>query len=74
MPNGPIDPLIPTGLDVVFAIITVVATVLAVIALITLLRDRAVTSSAEILWTAVIVFVPLLGAVVWLQVRVSPRR
>lgn len=74
MPSDASDPLIPTSFDVAFTVAAGFAGMLAIVALITLLADRAVTGPAKVLWVAVIVFLPLVGAAVWLRMRVSPRR
>lgn len=63
------NPLIPAGYDIVWSLIAALALVLVVLALVTLVRGaKHLSSSQVLLWSALVVFVPVLGAVAWLTV------
>ncbi|KJQ54373.1 PLDc N-terminal domain-containing protein [Microbacterium sp. SA39] len=62
------NPLIPGVWDVVWSMVWIAALVLAVVAMVTLLRTKAALGpAATALWALAIIFIPLLGAFVWLM-------
>lgn len=68
MDNG--NPLIPAGADILWSVISAIVIALAVTALILLARSAAqLTMTQAVIWTLVILFVPVLGPVAWLAVR-----
>ncbi len=69
------NPLIPSALDVAWSAITVVAVCLAIVALITLIRNsRSLTSVQALWWAAIVLLLPILGPTAWLLIgRTSAR-
>ncbi|WP_106815823.1 PLDc N-terminal domain-containing protein [Microbacterium timonense] len=69
------NPLLPTGYDVTWSMLTAVAIALTVLALILLARSaRRLTPSQGLLWTLVVLLVPVLGPIAWLTIgrRTAP--
>lgn len=63
------NPLIPAGYDIAWSVIAAAVIALAVIALIVLARSaKQLTATQALIWTLLILFVPVLGAVAWLAV------
>ena len=63
------NPLIPAGYDVVWSVVAVLIFTLTVIALITLARaSKRLTVTQALVWAAIVLLVPVLGAVAWLAV------
>lgn len=58
------NPLVPTTLDVLFAMGWIIAVILAVIALLSLAREP-IGTDGKIAWSVFIIFVPLAGAVTY---------
>jgi drug/metabolite transporter (DMT)-like permease len=63
------NPLIPTGYDILWSVIAIALFALVVAALISLVRNaRALTTVQALVWTLLVLFVPLFGALAWLFV------
>lgn len=63
------NPLIPTGYDIVWSVVALALFALMVTALISLVRSaRALTTVQSLVWTLLVLLVPLLGALAWLFV------
>ena len=63
------NPLIPGGYDIAWSVITVLVIALTVVALVVLARSaRRLTSVQALVWTLVVLFVPLVGPAVWLTI------
>lgn len=66
---GEHNPLIPAGYDIAWSVIAAAVIALTVIALIVLARwAKQLTAVQALIWTLVVLFVPVLGAVAWLAV------
>ncbi len=64
-----VNPLFPTGYDVVWSVIAVVVLGLSIVALVSLSRAaRRLTSFQALIWVLVVLFVPVLGPLAWLAV------
>lgn len=63
------NPLIPAGYDIAWSAIAAVVIVLTIVGLVSLARSaRQLTSMQALVWTLVVLFVPVLGAVAWLSI------
>jgi len=63
------NPLVPAGFDIAGSVIAVLVIALTIVALVVLARSaRRLTSVQALVWTLVVLFVPLVGPVVWLTV------
>lgn len=63
------NPLIPAGYDIAWSAIAALVIALAVVALIVLARSAKRLSAIQVLvWTLLILFVPVLGSVAWLTI------
>lgn len=64
-----VNPLLPSGYDVVWSLVAVIVVALAVVALVSLTRaGRGFTSVQALAWVLVVLFIPVLGPVAWLAV------
>ncbi|UTT62240.1 PLDc N-terminal domain-containing protein [Microcella humidisoli] len=64
-----IDPVTPAWFDLVFSIVPLVLVIIAITGLVSIIRryrSMSVLESAG--WTAVVVFAPVLGTLVWFGV------
>lgn len=71
------NPLLPAGYDIVWSVVTVIVIALTIVALVMLARSAKHLTGAQALgWTAVVLFVPVLGPVAWLAIgrRGEPAR
>ncbi|WP_214467006.1 PLDc N-terminal domain-containing protein [Microbacterium flavescens] len=63
------NPLIPAAYDVVWSVVALLIIVLTIVALVTLSRlAKRLTSAQALVWTLVVLFVPLVGPSVWLSI------
>jgi uncharacterized membrane-anchored protein len=63
------NPLIPAGYDVAWSITTVLVIALTIVALVAQARSaKRLTPWQGLLWSALIVLVPVLGPIAWLSV------
>jgi uncharacterized membrane protein YhaH (DUF805 family) len=63
------NPLIPAAYDVVWSVVALLIIVLTIVALVTLsLLAKRLTSAQALVWTLVVLFVPLVGPAVWLSI------
>lgn len=63
------NPLIPAAYDIVWSVVTAAVIALAIIALVSLARSaRRLTTMQALIWTLLVLFVPVLGAVAWLTI------
>ena len=62
-----INPLLPAAYDIAWSAAVFVVLLLMVIALISIARTaKRITSSQALVWTLVVIFIPLVGALSWL--------
>lgn len=60
------NPLLPTGYDIAWSVVSVLVLALIIVALISLARSaRRLTAAQGLFWTVVILFVPIAGPVSW---------
>lgn len=73
-----VNPLLPAGYDIAWSIIAIAIAVFAVVALVSLARSaKQLTTIQALVWTLLVIFVPLVGAAAWLFVgrrAVAPSR
>lgn len=73
-----VNPLLPTGYDIAWSIVAIAIAVFAVVALVSLARSaKRLTTIQALVWTLLVIFVPLVGAAAWLFVgrrAVAPSR
>lgn len=63
------NPLIPAGYDIAWSVITAILIALTVVALISLMRSvKRLTGAQAMVWTLLIILIPLLGSVAWLAI------
>jgi len=64
-----VNPLVPATYDIVWAVVTVAAFTLMLIALVSIARaSKRLTSVIALSWTLVALFVPVVGPVAWLAI------
>lgn len=66
VPEAAANPLVPTPTDAVAMVAAVVGLVLALVALVSVLRDAALSGRGTLAWAVFILVVPYVGAVTWL--------
>jgi len=60
------NPLVPTGFDIAASLIAVVVIAATIVALVSIVRvGRDIRPAAALVWTLIVLFVPMLGAVAW---------
>lgn len=65
--DSPANPLIPAAYDIIWAGVTLLLLVVLVAALVSIARARKGLSAGHALaWTAIVIFVPLVGPLAWL--------
>jgi hypothetical protein len=70
-----INPTLPAGPDLVWSAIVLVVAALLVTALVSLWRERKTLSSPLLFaWVMIVLFVPTIGALVWLLVVLPAHR
>jgi uncharacterized membrane protein YhaH (DUF805 family) len=63
------NPLVPATYDIVWMIVTAVAFILMIVALVSIARaSKRLSSALALIWTLVVLFVPVVGPVVWLAI------
>jgi hypothetical protein len=63
------NPLIPAGYDIAWSSAAVVIFVFVLVAVVSLARAaRRITGTQALLWTAIILFVPLVGPLCWMLI------
>ena len=63
------NPLIPAAYDIAWWLIAAIVIALTVVALIVLARSaKHLTTTQALVWTLLILFVPVLGSVAWLAI------
>ncbi|MFJ3383421.1 MULTISPECIES: PLDc N-terminal domain-containing protein [unclassified Curtobacterium] len=67
------DPLSPTVLDGVLTAVSLVALLLALAALVSLIRSRAIAGRRLLGWALVVILVPIIGPAAWFVVRSRQR-
>lgn len=72
------NPLIPAGYDIAWAVISILALALVVLALLSLARAaKNLTALQGLAWTLIVLFVPIVGPTAWLaigrQAKKSPQ-
>ena len=61
------NPLLPAGYDIAWTLISLVGLALLVWALVSLARrTRGLTSTQALVWTLVVIFIPVAGPLAWL--------
>lgn len=66
MPAPENNPLLPAAYDTAWSVAVVVVLLLMVIALISITRTaKRITSPQALIWTLVVIFVPLIGPLSW---------
>lgn len=64
-----LNPLVPSGYDIVWSVIALIAAVLMVVALVSLARStRRLTSRQGLAWVLVVLLVPVAGPAAWLAI------
>ena len=64
------NPLLPTTYDIVWTVVFALGVVLALLALVSIARiAKRLTSTQALIWTLVVIFVPVLGPLAWLAIR-----
>ena len=63
-----VNPLIPTGWEVMVIIAGAIVAALFVGALISIARDRNQTAASKLLWLLIVLALPVLGPIVWLLI------
>jgi asparagine N-glycosylation enzyme membrane subunit Stt3 len=53
---------------IIWSILSVISLVLTVIALVNVLRSEFKDSTSKLIWVAVILFMPLIGSILYLQI------
>lgn len=67
------NPLVPTALDGVLMTVSLIALFLALAAFISLMRSGSTSGRRLIVWTLVVLFVPIIGPATWLIARCRER-
>ncbi|MET4097907.1 hypothetical protein ABIB37_000144 [Agrococcus sp. UYP10] len=67
-----VNPLLPTGYDVIWTVAVLALLALAAVAIVQVLREPTLSGLGAVLWLLVILALPVLGAVAWFVLR--PRR
>jgi len=63
------DPLLPAAFDLVWSSVVVLVLALIIVALISLARNaRQLTSTQALVWTIVVIFVPVIGPIAWFSI------
>ncbi|WP_431075583.1 PLD nuclease N-terminal domain-containing protein [Microbacterium phyllosphaerae] len=63
------NPLIPAGYDIAWSSVAILTFVLLIVALVSLVRTaRRLTGTQALLWTAIILFVPVVGPLCWMLI------
>ena len=63
------NPLVPATYDIVWMVVTVVAVILMIVALVSIARaSKRLNSVLALIWTLVVLFVPVVGPAVWLAI------
>jgi uncharacterized membrane protein len=60
--------LMPSVGLIIWSILSVISLVLTVIALVNVLRSEFKDSTSKLIWVAVILFMPLIGSILYLQI------
>lgn len=61
------NPLVPAGYDIVWSLVSLVVLALLVWALVSIARHgKTLTSGQALVWTLLVIFVPVLGPLAWL--------
>jgi hypothetical protein len=64
-----VNPLLPAGYDIAWAVAMVLIVSLAVVALVSIARQaRGLSSTQALVWTVVVIVVPVLGSLAWLLI------
>lgn len=64
-----VNPLLPTGYDVIWTVVVLALLALAAIAIVQVLREPTLSGLGAALWLLVILALPVLGAVAWFVLR-----
>ena len=67
------NPLLPSGFDVLWSLVVVLAAGLTLTALVQAFRARELSGAVAAVWVLVIILVPVLGALAWLVARPDRR-
>lgn len=63
------DPVAPAWFDLVYSIVPLVLVIVAIVGLVSIIRRyRSISVLESAGWTAVVVFAPLLGTLVWFAI------
>ena len=65
MPEA-VNPLIPSGYDVVWSLIAIAALVLLIVALVSIGRSKALSPRQSLIWVLLAILVPVIGPTAWL--------
>ena len=64
-----INPLLPTGYDVVWTAISILLVALVLVALVSIAQTaKRLTSAQALIWTLVTIVVPVVGPIAWLSI------
>lgn len=63
------NPLIPAGYDIAWSVVAIMVLALTILAITSLARSaKHLTAIAGLMWTLLVLFVPVLGPVAWLSI------
>jgi len=64
-----INPIIPTGYDIAWTMVSLLVIALVVVALVSMARTaKRLTSTQALVWALVTIFVPVVGPLAWLSI------
>lgn len=67
--GDPTNPLLPAGYDIAWTVGSVLLIALLVVALVSMARSATrLTATNALVWTLVVIFVPIVGPLAWLTV------
>lgn len=64
-----INPLLPSGYDVVWSAVAVAALTALVVALFSIGRDASLSPGQRLVWVLIALFVPIIGPAAWFLAR-----
>jgi hypothetical protein len=68
------EPLVPAAFVIGLWGVAILAFALVVIALFTIYRSEALSSTEHLIWTLIVIFLPFLGSILWFAYLGSKRK